>query len=327
MRCKGFRMVFLISILAAGAISAVAQTRGSFTLYGDVRVDESQAGDNKIGSLTIVLYAEGRSTTIGRTVVAPGGRYRFNNLSTGEYELAVELDMAEIARMHVSVQGRPGSDIQQDLEFAWKPIGNAGTTKAGTISAADAYHRTSANQSQFEKAQRAMDAKKYEESSALLLQIVTNDNGDFQAWTELGTAYLLLDKKSEAEKAYERAIEARPTFALALLDLGRLRIAQKKFQEAIEPLSKLIELQPGSPDGNLLLGEAYLQTRKGSKAVPYLNEAAKLGRPEAHLRLATLYDAAGYKDRAAAEYEQFLQKKPDYPDRKKLEKYIADNKK
>lgn len=329
MKRKTFLVLLLISLITAGAKSVSPQTRGSMTLFGDVRVDESQAGGNKIGNLTIILYAEGRSTTIGRTTVAPGGRYRFNNLSIGEYELAVELDMAEIARVHVSVQGRPGSDIQQDLEFAWKPTGGgkASTTKPGTISAAAAYPRTSANQSLFEKAQRAMDAKKFDESSALLLQIVTNDSADFQAWTELGTSYLLLDKKSEAEKAYERAIEVRPTFALALLDLGRLRIAQKKFQEAIEPLTKLIEIQPASPDGNLLLGEAYLQTKKGSKAVPYLNEAAKLGRPEAHLRLATLYDAAGYKDRAAAEYEQFLQKKPDYAYRKKLEKYIADNKK
>jgi len=33
------------------------------------------------------------------------------------------------------------------------------------------------------------------------------------------------------------------------------------------------------------------------------------------------------KDKAAAEYEQFLAKKPDYPDRKKLEQYIAANRK
>ena len=44
---------------------------------------------------------------------------------------------------------------------------------------------------------------------------------------------------------------------------------------------------PTSADANFLLGEAYLQIKKGSKAVPYLNEAAKLGKVEAHLRLAT----------------------------------------
>jgi Tfp pilus assembly protein PilF len=60
-----------------------------------------------------------------------------------------------------------------------------------------------------------------------------------------------------------------------------------------------------------------------------LNEALRLdpvGMADAHLRLASLYNAAGYKDRAAHEYEQFLQKKPDYPDRKKLQEYIDANK-
>jgi len=70
--------------------------------------------------------------------------------------------------------------------------------------------------------------------------------------------------------------------------------------------------------------------KKGSVAVNYLNEALKLdpiGMADAHLRLATLYNAVGWKDKAAAEYEQFLKKKPDFADRKKLEQYIAANKK
>jgi Tfp pilus assembly protein PilF len=76
-----------------------------------------------------------------------------------------------------------------------------------------------------------------------------------------------------------------------------------------------------------LLGEAYLQIKKGSKAVPYLTEAAKLGKADAHLRLATLYNAVGLKDKAALEYEEFLKKRPDYKDRKALEQYISENKK
>ncbi len=79
-----------------------------------------------------------------------------------------------------------------------------------------------------------------------------------------------------------------------------------------------------------MLGETYLQLKKGSKAVVYLYEALKLdptGMTEAHLRLASLYHGAGLKDKAAIEFEEFLKKKPDYPDRKKLEQYIAQNKK
>ena len=76
-------------------------------------------------------------------------------------------------------------------------------------------------------------------------------------------------------------------------------------------------MQPQNAEAHLLLGEAYLQTKKGSKSVGHLNEAARLGRAGAHLRLATLYNAVGMKDKAAAEYEQFLAKQPLHPDRKK----------
>ena len=61
-----------------------------------------------------------------------------------------------------------------------------------------------------------------------------------------------------------------------------------------------------------------------------MNEALRLdpkGMVEVHLRLALLYNGAGLKDKAAAEYEAFLKQRPDYPDRKKLEEYISANKK
>ena len=131
----------------------------------------------------------------------------------------------------------------------------------------------------------------------------------------------------EAEKAYRRAIQERPNFTLALLNLGRLLSAAKKFEAAIEPLTEAVKSSPTSTEGNFLLGEAYLQIKKGSKAVPYLTEAARLGKAEAHLRLAVLYNAVGLKDKAALEYEQFLKKRPDYKDRKTLEQYISENKK
>lgn len=316
----------LLCLLMLMSLPMTGQTRGSMTVFGDVKIDESKAAGQKLGMLTIVLCSQACATVVARSPVAPGGRYRFNNIKPDEYDLVVEADGVEIARTHISVAGRPGGDFQQDLEFAWKPLGNP-NAKTGTISAADVYHRSGPNQSLFERAQNAIDAKKYDLAVTVLTQVVEADKQDFQAWTELGTAYLLLEKKNDAEKAYLHALEVRPNFSLALLALGRLRVGDKRYEEAIGPLTTLVENDPKSADGNYFLGEAYLQIKKGSKAVPYLNEAARLGRPEAHLRLATLYDAVGMKDRAANEYFEFLKKKPDYPDKKKLEKYIAENKK
>ena len=134
----------------------------------------------------------------------------------------------------------------------------------------------------------------------------------------------------EAEKAYTEALKRHAEYAVALISLGRVRIVRKDFDGAIKVLAQAVAIQPTSPQANYFLGEAYLQARLGSKAVPFLNEAIKLdpaGMAEAHLRLAALYNARGLKDKAAAEYEAFLKQIPDYYDKKKLKEYIAANKK
>ena len=107
-------------------------------------------------------------------------------------------------------------------------------------------------------------------------------------------------------------------------------MGEKKYDGAIEVLTQAVQAEPQSSDANYFLGESYLQIKKGSKAVTYFEEALRLdpvGKAEAHLRLGALYKGAGMKAKAVAEYERFLAKKPDYPDRKQLEQYISENKK
>lgn len=323
----------LLFVLIAASVtipgrSALAQ-RGTVTLFGDMKVDESKAGGMRAMSFNVILYNLS-GNVLGRQTVPSGGRYRFNNVRSGEYDIAIEVENNEIARVRVMIAGSVISDFRQDLEFEWKPGAGAAASKppkAQTISAADVYPRAAPNQTLFDKGQSAVDGKRYDEAVVLLEKLLAADPNDFQAWTELGTVHLLRHKAGEAEKAYRRAVEARPTFGLASLNLGRILASQKKFEEAVEPLARVVELQPQNAEAHLLLGEAYLQTKKGSKAVGHLNEAARLGRAEAHLRLATLYNAVGMKDKAAAEYEQFLAKQPTHPGRKKLEAYITANKK
>jgi tetratricopeptide (TPR) repeat protein len=300
--------------------------RGPHTLYGDVKIETEPGKESqKPLSLEIQLYII-NGTLIDRTTVTSNGRYRFMDLANGEYDVVVLSENVEVARIRVRVQAVYKNDFRQDIILEAKSK-EAATNKAVTVSAADVYERTSANKSLFGKAQKAVDEKKYDEAVDLFTRLVTADEKDFQAWTELGTAQLMKNNMDEAEKDYRRAIQERPTFMLAFLNLGRLLSVQKKYEAAIEPLTEAVKLSATSPEANFMLGEAYLQIKKGSKAVPYLTDAAKLGKAEAHLRLATLYNAAGMKDKAALEYEEFLKKRPDYKDRKTLEQYITDNKK
>ncbi len=304
-------------LLAICSFSVFAQ--GGLTLFGDVKIRGTSVPPN----LLVILYKE-TGGEAGRQIVSNGTRYRFNNLVRGDYELVIQSDNNEIGRVKVvlSMLSNSPYGFQYDLDFAWKPA----PTSVGTISAADVYDRPASTRPMFVKAEEAVAKKKYDQATTLLKQVVEADNADFQAWTALGTVYFAQEKFDESQQAYQHAVAVKPESPRANFNLGRLLSSQKKYEEAIGPLTKAVELQPTSGDANMLIGEAYLQVKKGSKAIPYLNEAAKFGRPEAHLRLGWLYNAAGMKDKAAIEYEEYLKKNPDYRDRDKLKEYISSNK-
>lgn len=319
---------FLVTISLIGLLERPSFAQGGgHILYGDMKVDESKATNVTRLSYDVILYNLARQV-VARQTVTSNGRYRFNNLGSGVYDLVVESENTEVGRIRVELVSPLPTDLRQDinLELRGTEISN---TKPASISAEDYYQRTPANQKLFERAQAATDKKKYLEASGIFNELVANDPKDFQAWTELGTVYLLEQKPAEAEKAYSNAVDIRPKFFLGLMNLARLRMMEKNYERAIEPLTAAVGIQPTSADANFRLGEAYLQIKKGSKAVVYLNQALKLdpvGKADAHLRLATLYNAVGMKDKAVLEYEEFLKKKPEYPDAKKLRDYIEANK-
>jgi Tfp pilus assembly protein PilF len=320
----------LLAVLLSMCTQEVfAQGGGASVLYGDVKIDDGQQKGDKPQTFNLILYYLATSHVIGRQMVSNNGRYRFFDVPNGEYELAVEVDNVEMARISIMVREMSRTDVRRDIALEWR--GNHRLPeKSATVFALDDYQRSPASQALFDKAQEELKKNRTDEGLALLQQLVKNDPKDFIAWSELGTAQFKKEKLVDAEKSYLKALEEKPTYLVALMNFGKLRMAQKNFEGAIEIFTRAVTAQPKSADANLYLGESFLQVKKGSKAVGYLNKAIELdpmGKADVHLRLATLYNGAGMKDRAAAEYEKFLAKKPDYADKKTLQQYIADNKK
>ncbi len=299
-------------------------------MFGDFKVDEKEAGEGAPITFHIILYTVG-GKIVSRQVVTNNGRYRFLDVSNGEYVLVIELENREVARIPVMVQSPTKIMIQRDIEMEWRDRSKStGGLNTGIVSAAEVYARTPANDSRLKQAQAAIRKNDLSKAISLLREIVNDDPKDFVVWTALGTLYFKKNKSDEAEAAYEQALKARPSYSFALLNLGKIRIARENFEGAIEVLTRAVRSEPLSADANYFLGEAYLQIKKGSKAVGYFYEAIKLdplGHAEAHLRLAALYDRAGLKDKAVAEYEQFLTKIPDHPAGEQIRQYILKNKK
>jgi Tfp pilus assembly protein PilF len=326
------RQILRLAVLAVALIPASSfgqgKGGGSAALVGTLTITAKE-GTKLPDSFSVVLYKADK-TEFARQAVANHGSYRFTGIARADYEIAVEGDGPTLGRLPITINSTSGGDVKQDLELAWREKSGPTAASAGTISSLERHERTPENENLMKQVLAASAKKDYAEAAKLLRQVVAADAKDFEAWSELGNVLFAQGHPGDAEPAFRQALDACPGYAVALLNLGKMQYAQKNYDAAIATLSQLISAHPESAEAHRFLGESYLGVKKGSKAVPELEEAARLDpetQAEAHLSLAALYNAANLKDRAAAEYEKFLAIKPNYADKKTLEKYIHDNRK
>ena len=313
------------------ARAQIGGSGGPHVIYGEFKVDESKAGGMVSISFVLVLMTD-TGIVVERQSVMNDTRFRFTGLLNGNYDLVVESAGMPVTRIRIQLFGQSKVELKQDITLEWEreSAGGKPEAKKGTISAADAYERTPANRALFKKASAAIEKKKFDEAAAILRKIVEADPKDHLAWTDLGTMHFALGDAAEAERAYARALSARPDYLAAAVNLGRLRLAAKNYEQAVEVLRPAAEKHPLSADAHQLLGEAYQLTGKSEDALKHLGEALRLdpeGKADTHLRLAMIHDATGRKDLAAEELEKFLAKRPASPDRRKFELYVKENKK
>ena len=323
----GFTLALHIAVFAQPTstppLEDVATSR-IFTWYGDLRVIEWEADVPANTMFDLILYSRGNEE-VARQRVGKGGRYSFNNIIEGNYFIAMELDNVEIWRVAIQIAQRKHKPIRQDMQLDWTPSLQA---NRGTVSAPGSYSRNPQNRKLFDKAMKQINKNELPQAIATLRSIVEADPKDHQSWNELGLVYFIQKDFTAAENSYAKAIEVKPEYITAFVSLGRMRLARKNNEGAIAAFQSALEKDLKSALAHYFLGEAYLTAGKQSIAAGYLTEALKLdpvGMANAHLRLATIYDLSGRKGLAAIEYNEFLKKKPEYPDGQKLRDYIRAN--
>lgn len=317
----------LIVLAASLALAAdAAGQANAIELYGELHVDESGTRQPLPQTFQIVLRNVGQ-TIIGRETVTTSGRYRFRGLGRGEFSLAVEVQGVEVARIEFYLSGLGGTAIRKDIELGWKDVRADLEAAAAAARTPLLYARDALLQETYENARTEMEAGNLSAASELLAGLVERDPGDYEALTDLGTVQYRLGRHTEAERSYRQAVERRGNYTLAWLNLGRLQFETTDYPEALLSLERAVELEPDLAEAHLLLGEVYLQLKRGSQALTHFNRCLELDpeeMAEAHLRLAALYSAAGYRDRAVAELRLFLQRRPDSPRRAEVEAALGE---
>src|SRR6185295_848686 len=106
------RLVLIIVFVAGLLPNARAQgrgernlgpaSRGENTIYGDLTVSANETPGVKATSYEIVLYPIGGSSQpLAHQTISGNGRYRFNDLLEGDYDIAVLVENNEVTRVRV----------------------------------------------------------------------------------------------------------------------------------------------------------------------------------------------------------------------------------
>ena len=310
------------SICADAGISPGLDSPFAHVPYVYGRVTVKGFDPAKKAPKVIVILNDGAQSP-NRFMIGNSGNYCFRRSSSNAV-IVVEVDGLEVARR--TLAGFGGSQQREDFEI--EASGDQRSSPAAVVSAKYARSPNPATVDLYKKAADAEQVKDIATAIRTFSEITIRDSGDYIAWAKLGLLYFGQEKFPEADNAFRKSLEQRIDYLPAWISVGQLRVAQKQYEAAAEIFKHAAELEPTSPMIYRLLGEAYLQAKKGSLGIEALDRALNLdpvGMAECHLTKAHLYELAGAKQFASHEYKLFLEKVPQYPERKKLEKYIKEN--
>lgn len=290
-------------------------------IYGRILI-KGLSSDTRPPRVTIMYQDIGQSGK--RQPLGNSGNYCFRR-SAGGGTLIIEVDGVESARKSLPDLG---TTVQREDFEIYPPQLQHQNAAPGLVSIKPSRLPNEKTNDLYKKAAEAEKEKDLKRAIGHVKEIVSIDAEDFIAWAKLGSLYLDLNSLTEAEGAFNKALEQKADYTPALLNLGMIDAFRKNFPEAIVMFRRAADSDPASARAFRFLGEAYLQNRQGTLGLAALDTALRLdpiGMAECHLLKARLYDLAGARSLATTEYKLFLTKIKDYPDKKKLEQYIRDN--
>lgn len=149
-------------------------------------------------------------------------------------------------------------ELDPDLAEAYFKLGIA----YGLIEKRDEIAETSGSTEPTPDADRTSKEKKdnseiaFGKAVAAYKKIIAKNDEDHLAFFNLGRSYNKLNEDEEAEKALRQAVKLNPEDTEYQTELGAIRIKLADYREAIGPLKKALEIDPGNIRAQELLEDA-----------------------------------------------------------------------
>jgi len=125
-----------------------------------------------------------------------------------------------------------------------------------------------------------VQAERYDDAIRTAQKLVDDPTfgAPWQPLTNIGWAYYKKGQVAEARAAYQQAIDFRPTFWRALLNLGILEAEQGDRDRALALFRGVLDQRPGpyaDAEVNFRIGEIYAARGENDQAVAHLTAAAE----------------------------------------------------
>jgi len=311
------------------AVRFVVSLQGNNSIGGHVFNKQGRP----VGQLIVELLNDNGSS-IGQTRTGNSGRFEFRGLPQGVFHIRVltygtnytsQTERVEI----VNFSSRSPSGVRVSgsqylpVDFTLSTPEERVTRKApGAIFAQSVPNNA---RKLYEQAVTDLDGGKGDAGLAGLQKALEAFPSYYLALERLGVEYVKLEKYEPARTALTQATTVNPRAHLSFYWLGLAQHNLKQPAAALESFTRAVSLAPDSVNSQIWLGIALRQNGKLELSETHLKKAKELGKnsvPEVNWQLALLYDKLGRYKEAADELELFLKAQPDSRDTENIKKVI-----
>jgi tetratricopeptide (TPR) repeat protein len=237
------------------------------------------------GALADVYQTEGRTgdalTAVQRAIdLAPDDSRWLVRL--GNYQFAAGNLKEALSQYQRAV------DLSKDNPMAYYDLGLV-NTQLGKLTEAAANLRESAKLEPYVDTYAALGAVaelegKFEDAASLYKKAIALDPNNYQAWGNLGSAYLWGGRREESMEAYNRAIELAqaqeaksPNDPVLVVRLASFYASTGNADKSLVFVRKALALSPDDPNINYRVGETYEILGQREKAIPLIARALAQG--------------------------------------------------
>ena len=179
---------------------------------------------------------------------------------------------------------------------------------------------------EFRAGSKALEEKNYSEAKKRFTN-ATGIYGDYDvAYNGLGVAQMASGDAPAARASFEKAVKIDDHFAEAYRNLARISLADHKYDEVDDLLTKSLQTEPFNAWALTYAAYAELQTQKFELAITHARAAHSVphtGLASVHIVAAHAFEATQQPGEALKEYRLYLEEDPNGRDATQAKKAVA----